>query len=76
MQGMLWRNSGGDGAEKLTSLQQQIRTHPAIRDLSRSVREPSLLCEQIKGAGAGRLHRSRRRLLSPAHDGNNDDANE
>ena len=76
MQGMLWRNSGGDGAEKLTSLQQQIRTHPAIRDLSRSVREPSLLCPQIKGAGCWALTPQPAPLAFPGHDGNNDDANE
>jgi len=36
MQEMLWGNSGGDWAEKLASLRQQVRTHPAIRDLQQA----------------------------------------
>jgi len=35
-QEMLWGNPGGDWAEKLASLQQQIRAHPAIRDLQQA----------------------------------------
>jgi cell fate (sporulation/competence/biofilm development) regulator YlbF (YheA/YmcA/DUF963 family) len=38
MQEMLWGGSG-DGAEKLASLQQQVRAHPAIRDLQQAETE-------------------------------------
>jgi len=38
MQEMLWGGSG-DGAEKLASLQQQVRVHPAIRDLQQAETE-------------------------------------
>jgi cell fate (sporulation/competence/biofilm development) regulator YlbF (YheA/YmcA/DUF963 family) len=39
MQEMLWGGSGSDGAEKLASLQQQIRAHPAIRQLQQAETE-------------------------------------
>jgi len=43
MQEMLWGDSGGDWAEKLASLQQQIRAHPTIRDLQQAETELSAL---------------------------------
>jgi cell fate (sporulation/competence/biofilm development) regulator YlbF (YheA/YmcA/DUF963 family) len=38
-QEMLWGNPGGDWAEKLASLQQQIRAHPVIRQLQQAETE-------------------------------------
>jgi cell fate (sporulation/competence/biofilm development) regulator YlbF (YheA/YmcA/DUF963 family) len=38
-QEMLWGGSGSDGAERLASLQQQIRAHPAIRQLQQAETE-------------------------------------
>ena len=39
VQQMLWGNSEGDWSEKFASLQQQIRAHPAIRDLQQAETE-------------------------------------
>lgn len=39
MQEMLWGNSGGDWAEKLASLRQQVSAHPAIRELQQAETE-------------------------------------